>query len=151
VLSAVQVTREERMGFELFDKRAAGRTKVPTITIQRKGTMSVNAAAAFLITGGAEIPKEMAVELLFDREKKIVGVRKAVKEHPSVYTLRKQKNSDSYLLGGRAFTQFYGIDTTESRRYAARKYDGDVVGVDLNDQFQTVTRGETEEGEVSEE
>lgn len=138
------------MGFELFDKRAAGKTKVPTITIQRKGTMSVNAAAAALIAGG-EIPMEMSVELLYDRDNKIVGIRRATREHPSIYNLRKQKNSDSYLLGGKAFTQFYSIDTTESRRYTARKYEDGIVGVNLNDDYRTVTRGEGEEAGTNEE
>lgn len=130
------------MGFEVFEKRAAGRSKAPTITIQKRGTISLNAAAAALLTKEGEEPDGLLLELLYDREHKVVGFRRATGEHPSTYALRKQPHSASYLLGGRAFTQYYGIDTSDSRRYVAKQFEDGVVGVALDDRFVNVARGE---------
>lgn len=132
------------MAFERFDKRAVGKTKQPTVTIQKAGTMCLNSAAAHILSGG-ETANELPVELFYDRERKIVGMRKATEIDLNVYQLRKQKNSDSYLLAGRRFTQYFGIDTAESRRYIARTYDDGILGVALDDSFATVSRGNDEE------
>ena len=129
------------MPFERFDKRAAGKVKRPTITVQRRGTLSLNAAAAVFLAGQDEIPNELSVELFFDRDKRIIGVRKATEDHPSVYTMRKQAKSDSFLLAGKAFTQYYGIETGgSSRRYFAQDYGDGILGAELDSAHTVVSR-----------
>ena len=128
------------MGFEVFSKRAAGKIKQPTLTIQKRGTLSLNAAAAAFLAGGEVPDEELPLELLYDRERKIVGVRKAEAQHPSVYMLRKQAKSDSFLLAGKAFTAYYKIPTGEARRYVAKDFGDGILGVELEGEFVDASR-----------
>ncbi|MCG8467698.1 MAG: hypothetical protein MJB57_05735 [Gemmatimonadetes bacterium] len=126
------------MAFEVFNRRSAGRTREPAITIQKRGTFSFNAPAAQMIAGD-DNPHQLPVELLFDAERQIVGFRKA-RNATNPYMIRKQQNSESYLLTGRAFTQHYQIDTSVARRYRANIYEG-IVGLCLTDEAVEVGRG----------
>jgi hypothetical protein len=137
------------MAFEVFSKRSAGKMRQPTITVQKRGTLSVNASAAAFLAGG-EIPdQEVPVELLFDRERNILGLRKAQTEHVSVYMLRKQAKSDSFLLAGKAFTAYYGIPTGEARRYVAKDFGDGVLGAELGGEYTDASREESDTVEAA--
>ncbi|HYO15648.1 MAG TPA: hypothetical protein VE685_20820 [Thermoanaerobaculia bacterium] len=137
------------MPFEVFSKRSAGKMKLPTITVQKRGTLSVNASAAAFLAGG-EIPdKELPVELLFDRELNVLGLRRAQSDHPSVYMLRKQQKSDSFLLAGKAFTAYYGIPTGEARRYVAKDFGDGILGAELGGDYTDASREESDVDEVA--
>lgn len=110
--------------FEVFNRRAAPVTTQPLVTIQKRGTMSFN-RAAFEALGEPE-----AVELLFDRQERIVGFRPVGGDVPHAYRPRKQGRTYNYLVAGQAFTQHYGIETDTARRYPAAMLDG-VLIVDL--------------------
>jgi len=137
------------MAFEVFSKRSAGKVKQPTITVQKRGTLSVNASAAAFLAGG-EIPeKELPVELLFDRELSILGIRRAQTEHVSVYMLRKQSKSDSFLLAGKAFTAYYGIPVGEARRYVAKDFGDGILGAELEGDYTDASREEPDADEAA--
>ena len=125
------------MPFEVFNKKSAGRSKSPTMTVQKRGTFSLNSASAHLL---AEEPDQLAVELLYDVENRIIGIRKA-EQSVNPYVLRKQPSSESYLVAGRAFAEHYGIDTSVARRYRAKLHEGEVLGITLTDDFIEVGRG----------
>ncbi|MEU0521717.1 hypothetical protein [Streptosporangium sp. NPDC006007] len=115
------------MGFEVFEKRMAPLGKAPSVTIQKRGLFSLNRAAHALM--GA--PK--TVELLYDRSERIVGLRPIDEDAPHAYILRPQssvKDTGPLLLAGTAFTTFYGIDTTVSRRWTPTMEDG-ILCIDL--------------------
>jgi len=132
------------MPFEVFSKRSAGKMKQPTITVQKRGTLSVNASAAAFLAGG-EIPdKEIPIELLFDRELNVLGMRRAQSDHVSVYMLRKQAKSDSFLLAGKAFTAYYGIPTGEARRFVAKDFGDGILGAELGGEYTDASREEPE-------
>jgi hypothetical protein len=137
------------MPFEVFSKRSAGRMKQPTITVQKRGTLSVNASAAAFLNGGEMPDKELPVELLFDRELNVLGLRRAQSDHVSVYNLRKQAKSDSYLLAGKAFTAYYGIATGEARRYVAKDFGEGILGAELGGDYADASREESEVGEAA--
>ncbi|MGR0320420.1 hypothetical protein [Agromyces sp. ZXT2-3] len=113
------------MGFEVFDKRMAPLAKAPSVTIQKRGIFSINKAAHKLI-GEAE-----SVELLFDREENIIALRPS--QEPHAYQIRPASNRDTgqMIMSATAFTQYYDIDTTVSRRYKPIERDG-MLWVDLN-------------------
>jgi len=137
------------MAFEVFSKRSAGRMKQPTITIQKRGTLSVNASGAAFLAGG-EIPdKELPIELLFDRELNVLGLRRAQSEHVSVYNLRKQAKSDSFLLAGKAFTAYYGIATGEARRYVAKDFGDGILGAELGGDYSDASREDSDADEAA--
>lgn len=122
--------------FETFTKRLVPLAKAPYVTIQKRGTMSFN-HSAFVALGSPE-----AIELLYDRDERIIGVRAV---HPGVehaYPIRAtgggKADSGTWMVSGRAFAQYYGIDTEVSRRYAA-VMDNGVLCIDLKDEGTVVT------------
>lgn len=106
------------MPFEVFDKRMAPLAKAPSVTIQRRGIFSFNKAAHKLIGEPA------TVELLYDADRQVIALRASAEAH--AYNLRSQSARDTgqVILSATAFTQYYGIDTSVSRRFKPYEQDG---------------------------
>lgn len=122
-------------GFEVFTKRMAPLGKKPAVTIQKRGLFSMNRAAHALMGE----PK--AVELLYDRDERIVGIRQVDEDAPHAYVIRPQastKDSGPLIIAGGLFTQYYGIDTTVSRRWIPTFEDG-ILRLDLKTEGVVVT------------
>jgi len=115
------------MGFIVFEKGSAPVKTVPTVTIQRKGLMSMNRAAHALFGSPA------AVELLWDPELRVIGLRPAPLENPNAYPVRPQNDSGRgpLLIATNMFTKFIELDTTEAKRWVPTVDDG-VLLVDLS-------------------
>lgn len=112
-------------GFEVFDKYHSRSVKEMFVTIQRRGTFSLN-RAAFQALGSPTF-----VELLFNRAKRLVAFRTMDVDSGRAIPVRRQGNSDSYMIAGLTFTKEYEIDTNVARRYTAKMQDNLLV-VDLN-------------------
>lgn len=114
------------MPFETFTRqRRTGRQ--PFVTIQKKGVISLNGAAF------EALDSPDAVELLYDTEARLVGLRKVDSSVPHAYQVRAPvENHATYLISGAAFMSYYEIDNSRSIRRPAR-LDGDLLIVDLND------------------
>jgi hypothetical protein len=113
------------MPFEVFDKRLAPLAKAPSVTIQKRGIFSINRAAHNLI-GAFD-----SVELLFDKDEQIIAMRPSKESH--AYTIRPQSSSSDTgqtILSATAFTQYFDIDTSVSRRYKPYEQDG-MLCIDL--------------------
>lgn len=119
------------MGFEVFQGQRVRVTDEPTITIQKRGNISLNLPAY------EALDSPEYVELLYDRERRLIGIRKtADAKSQSAYMVRplsprNKRPASSYLLSGAAFTAFYGIPTQRAHRWTAREEDGMLV-IDLN-------------------
>jgi hypothetical protein len=103
----------------------------PYVTIQRKGTLSLN-RAAFEALGKPE-----AVKLLYDRNERMIGFRPADTEEVGAYPVRPQASSN-WLVAGTAFSSFLRLDTSTAKRYEAEAIDG-VLAVDLKREGIAVT------------
>ncbi len=114
------------MPFETFTRqRRHGRQ--PFVTIQKKGVISLNKAAFDAL----ENPD--SVELLYDPDARLVGLRKVDSSVEHSYQVRAPvENHATWLISGAAFVGYYEIDTSASIRRAARM-DGDLLIIDLND------------------
>ena len=88
----------------------------PMFTVQRRGLISLN-QAAFKALG-----EPATVALLFDADEGIVALRKVPRTHPNGYHVRKQGQSQSYLVAGQGFASFNKIDTEMSRRFVGYQY-----------------------------
>ena len=118
--------QEEEFDFEWFGKKGASTpTSRPRVGIQKKGTYSINAAAARVL----EFPSH--VKLGFDKARRVIGIKAADPNEPGAYPVRKQPNSTNFLFSGIAFSNRNGIPIGESRRYWAEDRGGTLV-VDLN-------------------
>jgi hypothetical protein len=119
--------------FETFTKRLVPLGKRPFVTIQKRGTISMN-KAAYVALGSPQ-----TVELLFDSDERMVGLRPVEFMTEHAYPVRGVgQEPTSYLIAGRAFTKHYEIDTTVSRRWPAELVD-DVLSVDLKTDGTVVT------------
>ncbi len=116
------------MPFERFDKRSVPIAENPFVTIQMRGPLSLN-YSAYKMLGE---PK--AVELLYDQEDKIIGLRPVSPKEAYAFPVRpqgrKDKRPSNYVIAGQAFTKHYGIDTSVAKRYPA-EMQGDIMAVDL--------------------
>jgi hypothetical protein len=121
------------VGFEVFNKRAAGISKHPYVTMQRKGPFSFN-QAAFELMGSPE-----AVELLYDKDTERVGFRPVSPDRPQAFPVRAQgKNSVTHIVAGQSFAKHYELDTSVARRYAPVMEDGMLI-IDLRGDSVEVT------------
>lgn len=123
------------MGFEVFVKTSAPVSKVPTATLQKRGLISLSRAAHRLIDEA-----EFA-ELLWDADRRVIGLRPTTSENPNAYPIRPQTSNSErgpMLVAAGVFTRHYDIDTEESRRWVVRTEDG-VLCIDLSQDGQRVT------------
>jgi hypothetical protein len=120
--------------FETFTRRMIPLVKKPFVTIQRRGTMSFNKAAH------VALGSPRAVELLYDKEHEVMGIRPVDPTVDHAYPMRAQANKDEgpYIVSGAAFTKYYGIKTEVARRFNAEMEDG-VLIIDLRSEGQVVT------------
>jgi len=111
------------MEFEVFDKRVAISPSEPVVGIQKGGVFTLN-RAAFELLG-----KPVAVELMFNRAKKVIGFRAAPKVLPHAYSVRPNSAGSTYQVSGSAFARYYGISTEKGRRWRAELV-GKILTVD---------------------
>ncbi len=122
----------DRFNFEVFDKRATSFVKRPEATIQTKGMISLNASAYHALGS----PK--AVELLYDRDQQVLGMRPVETDAPHAYPIRGVGAGSTYMVSGRAFFGYYGIATDRPVRRDAAIVDG-VLILDLKDPGRDAT------------
>ena len=119
--------------FEVFDKTAVLHGRGPAVTILKGRLLSLNRAAH------QALDHPHAVELLFDRKKRIIGVRAVEPRLPHACFVRRSGRSANgpYLVSAMAFLGHYEIDTAESRRFPAW-VENDILCVNLEDEFEVV-------------
>jgi hypothetical protein len=121
------------MPFEEFKRNRMPSTQTPAITIQKRGALSLN-IAAFEALGSPE-----HVVLLYDRERKYIGIRKASATTPHAYTVRGVGNNQAtHVVSGKAFLSYYGIPRDVARRWPA-KTRGNMLVIDLKQPGTEVT------------
>lgn len=122
------------MPFEIFDKRMTPLAKAPSVTIQKRGVISLNKAAHDLV-GNAQ-----TVELLFDRDRQVMALRATDDSSPHAYAVRSgsKRGPGQAIVSATAFTQHYGIDTAATRRWKPFVEDG-MLCVDLTTEGTLIT------------
>lgn len=98
----------------------------PHVRIQKSGDLHINDAAMELIDN------PQWVELLYDPQNNVLGLRPADAKNPRAFPRRRdRKRPRIHIFAGRSLTVAHGIDTSATRRYPAEAVDGILV-VDLN-------------------
>lgn len=119
--------------FQPFDKHATPTPGKPFITIQRTGKLITFNKAAYELLNKAE-----AVELNYDPDERLIGIRPVRSTHPRAYVVRQMGKSNTWTISGQAFTQYWGIDTSIALRYSTRMLE-DYLVVDIKDKGVDVT------------
>jgi hypothetical protein len=113
------------MGFVKYDKTAQPATTVPTITVQRSGSLGISRAAYQLI-GSPD-----AVEFFWDADRKMVGVGPSTRDALGSYPIRHSGPDNSergpVAASALAFTKHIGLDLTEAQRWVVELEDGMLV------------------------
>lgn len=117
-----------KYNFERFDKRSNRYVKTPELTIQASGGISMNAAAH------RALGEPEAVELLYDADKHVMGLRGVEPARPYAYPLRRagKKGTGSLTTAAKAFFQYYDLPLGTPVRREVTVEDG-VLIVNLND------------------
>lgn len=112
--------------FERFTHDQIALKRDPWITLQKRGTISLN-RSAYVLLGSPS-----AVELLYDADNRIVGMRQCdPRDRDAVHVrLPTGKESGPFVLSAMAFLRFYGVDLDGSRRWQAF-LDGEMLCIDL--------------------
>jgi hypothetical protein len=113
------------MPFETFKRQRVPVTSEPAITIQKRGAISMNGPAY----NALQSPDHL--ELLYDRDEQLIGMRKVDSTVPHAYIVRPLgKSGTTHLVSGNAFMAYYGIETGTAKRWIAEMRD-DTLVVDL--------------------
>jgi hypothetical protein len=122
----------DEFNWTLFDKRSVPLIKRPEVTLQTKGTFSLNASAHHAL-GDPE-----ALELLYDADQRVIGFRAAPAEAAHAYPIRPVGKGKTYIVSGRAFVQHFNIPADRPVRREAKMVD-DTLVVDLKDPGRDAT------------
>lgn len=108
------------MHFETFDKSRVAFSGEPHITIQKRGTITINAASF------AALDEPNAVELLYDRADHILGLRTIAADVDHAAFVRRSTRSPSgpWVISAMAFIRHFEIDTEVARRWVAQLRNG---------------------------
>ena len=120
--------------FESFSRRMLTPKSEPYVTMQKRGTLSLNRTAY------DAIGRPGSLELLYDREAQLIGLRPVSHDLPNAYHVRTATPSPNgpWVISATAFTKYYGIDTSRSVRWPAY-LDGGILCVDLSTPGSPVT------------
>ena len=120
--------------WEVFDRKARPSVKQPLVSLQASGNFSMN-EASYNAIGRPDF-----VELLYDRDERIVGFRGANDKSPHSYPITPQANGRTFQTGGRAFCSYHDIPTGKARRFAGELIDG-VLAVNLKGEAREAKPG----------
>lgn len=116
--------------FERFDQRHIAIAGSPFVTIQRGGRVMTINRAAYEMLGSPE-----AVELLYSKKNRAIGLRRVSKKEPYAFPTRAQgrkgRNPSNYLVAVQAFTKHYNIDASVAMRYPVEMQD-DILTISLD-------------------
>lgn len=128
--------------FQTFKKSLVPFGRQPQVTIQKRGTITLN-AAAYAALGSPE-----AVELLYDSDERVVGLRpvSAKVEHAAFVRPSTKSGTGPYVISAMAFIKFYKIETSTARRWPGL-LDGTMLRIDLNGDFLQVSKHTDDRGD----
>jgi hypothetical protein len=120
--------------FVEFSRQNSRQADDPMFTVQRRGLISLN-LAAFKALG-----EPASVALLYDADESIVAMRKVQRAYANGYQVRKQANSNSYLVGAQGFSTFHKIPCEVPRRFTGHDYGDRTWGFALAEGVEVKTR-----------
>lgn len=108
------------MAFETFTGRGRKASSVPKVTISKTGLISANKVCREKLLGGTD-----AVQLLYDRKTKRIGIKPVPKGTPHAYRFHAEKGGQ---ISGSAFLKHYDIMPDKTKSLQA-KWDDETAAV----------------------
>jgi hypothetical protein len=131
--------------FDRFSRDLVALKRDPLVTIQKRGTISLN-RSAYVLVGSPS-----AVELLYDTQNQIVGLRQSDPRGRDAKQVRSPTGKDlgPFVISAMAYIRFYDIRIDGSRRWSAYLDDG-VLCIDLRAPGLAVSSNRAKSDDVSE-
>jgi hypothetical protein len=127
--------------FEVFKRSHSPAMKAPAVTLMHRGQLSLNEAAY------TELGSPEAVELMYSRADRVIGIRPVDPAEPHAYIPRtpaKQKGRGPYIISGAAFFSHFDIPVGPTTRHMATVKDG-ILTLDLKKPGIPVVVGESKQ------
>jgi hypothetical protein len=122
---AVVASNDSRVrGLQVFEGKGSVKLGAAYVTIQKKGVLGLNAASHELLG------KPETVELLFNPEEQVIGIRQADGQAPHTYRILAKSDGSALTISARAFLKFYDVALERSVRYPAELVEGILI-IDL--------------------
>jgi hypothetical protein len=106
------------------------------LTLSRDPTISVHKARLLSLNGSAfvELGRPDAVDLLFDKDTRTIGLRPTEVSSPGCAFVRRaaQGPNGPFLISAMAFLRYHGIAVSQTLRWPARLVDG-LLCINLDD------------------
>ncbi len=118
--------------YELFEYRHVTMGKAPMITLQKRGTFSLN-RTAYEQLGSPE-----HIQLLYNRKRNRVGFQVAAADAPHAYSLSPQASNSNYQIGARSFCLYYNIPIGDGSKRFNATLEGDILSIDLDQDIHTI-------------
>lgn len=110
-----------------------------SVTLQPSGKVTLSEQAAGDIARSAGIATLEAVELYFDRDERIVGMRAVPRGTSHSYAARKQKHGATFVFTAQSFLTHYNIDLGGASRRLPAYMKGDILCVNLKGESEVIT------------
>jgi hypothetical protein len=114
--------------FEVYRKDRTPANSTPAVTVTQRGQLSINDAAY------TELGSPKAVELLYSRTDRVIGLRSVDPTERHAYvprTATKNLGHGPYVVSGAAFFSYFGIEVDQTLRYPATVEDN-ILRISLN-------------------
>lgn len=110
--------------FEKFRRSKATSAPVPMVSVHLRGIFALNDLAY------EALGKPDAIELFYDKDERVIGMKGAPRTSPDSYAVRRG-TAHSFQVEGRTFLKFYGIPHEATGRRYVTDMDGDILTLDL--------------------
>ena len=100
------------MGFTIFERKRI-QTGTPGVSLSTGGRVGINQAATQILQANAV----ENVLLLWDEERRRIGIRPITKKDKRAYRLTQGKSSS--MFSGKSFLEFIGYDMSKTRSFPA--------------------------------
>lgn len=110
--------------FEKFRRSKATSAPVPMVSVHLRGIFALNDLAY------EALDEPDAIELFYDKQERIIGMKGALRSSPDAYVVRRG-TAHSFQVEGRTFLKFYGIPREATGRRYVAELDGDILTIDL--------------------
>lgn len=112
--------------WEVFKHQGSRSATVMRASLSVRGVVTLNQ-----VSYEALLQPE-AIELLFDGEEQLIGLRPTSADVRHSYPVRKQGKNKSYLIGAKAFCNYYNIVLQETVAFDEVKIESGIMILDLN-------------------
>lgn len=120
------------LNFSKFDKGSTRAAEKPEVTIQSKGAVVLNGPAHRLMG------EPSAVELLYDEDQAVIGLRTAPPDDPDAHRLRATGKDTRFTIAAAPFLKYFDIPFGDPVKREVRMA-GDVLVLDLKDPGRDAT------------